>query len=239
MRRLAECLNSGFFIASAGLGLVRGDSRVPGYDLSTSISAPSAVQRRVIGPFSPKDWWTTLQQSPYASSISELFAGEVDGLVLVALSNSYVPLLSEELHGLAEMQRDRLRLFGAVDSKYPVELRRYLMPYDARLDVLVRGSKVDFAQRAAEHFVKGLLDHEAFPVDLDGQRSWVASSLDRVVLEPVKKRQVLDDAQIRAVAGRLAGQGLTHTKALHVLRQEHGIACEQSRFRRLFREVAK
>lgn len=239
MQRLADSLGAHLFIASAGLGLVRGEDNVPGYDLSVSAGTASAVQRRVLGSFSPKDWWTSLQQSKYASPIGEVFARQANGLVLVAISNAYVPLLVHELIRLERAQRDRLRLFGAVDSKYPADLRHLLMPYDARLDTLIRGSKVDFAQRAAEHFVTGMSTNASFPNGIDEQRSWVKANLDAVIVRPVEKRQAADDARIRELARKLAEQGLSHTKALSVLRQQHGIACEQSRFRRLFLEAAR
>lgn len=236
MQRLADSLGAQLFVASAGLGLVSGEDKVPSYDLSASGSTESAVQGRVLDSFSPRDWWASLQQSRYATRIGDVFARKA-GLVLVAISNAYVPLLVDELAGLEQALRLRLRLFGAVDSKYPADLRHLLMPYDARLDALIRGSKVDFAQRAAEHFVTSMSTNTSFPNAIEEQRSWVKSNLDAVVVKPVEKRQAVDDERIRQLARKLAKQGLSHTKALAVLRQQHGIACEQSRFRRLFLEA--
>jgi hypothetical protein len=112
-----------------------------------------------------------------------------------------------------------------------------LMPYDSRLDLLIRGSKVDFAQRAAEHFLNGITADDDFPAAIDDQRTWVKDMLGRVITEPAEKRQAADDARIRALAEKMATQGLSHTKALSKLRQQYGIACEQSRFRRLFLEA--
>ena len=240
VHRLAERLGAPMFIASAGLGLVRDEERVPSYDLSVSASAPSAVQRRVAGGFSAKDWWVSLQQSRYAVPIREVLAESAsDGLILIALSSGYVPLLADQLHQLEPGQRERLRLFGAVDSKYPPDLLPLLMPYDARLDALIRGSKVDFAQRAAEHFVVGCVSDQEFPLGLQQQRGWVEAKLAKVAVQSVTRRQTLADVEIRAIAAKLAAQGVRQTKALTILRRERGIACEQSRFRRLFLEATR
>jgi hypothetical protein len=148
-------------------------------------------------------------------------------------------LLADQLHQLEPGQRERLRLFGAVDSKYPPDLLPLLMPYDARLDVLIRGSKVDFAQRAAEHFVAGCVSDPKFPLGLPQQRSWVEESLAKVAVHAVARRQALADVEIRAIAAKLAAEGVCQTKALTILRKERGIACEQSRFRRLFLEATR
>ena len=237
MHQLADRFNVPLYIASAGLGLLTASEIVPSYDLSVSSGNPAAVQRRIIGGFVAQHWWAAVQQSKYARPISDLFRKHDRGLVLIAVSNAYVPLLVGDLSKLPNTQRDRLRLFGAADAKYPADLRPFLMPYDARLDLLVRGSKVDFAQRAAEHFLLAAATEEAFPIQLDEQRKWVEVELSRVTVKAREKREAVDDVRIREIAKELAHQGLSYTKALNTLRRQHGIACEQSRFRRLFLEA--
>lgn len=239
MQTLADRLGLPLYIASAGLGLVKSEEKVPSYDLSVSADTPSAIQRLIDGTFIAKDWWADLSRSPYATPINTIFGGNADQLVFVAVSNSYVPLISEELTQLDKTRRDRLRLFGAADSKYQPALRPLLMPYDGRLDALVRGSKVDFAQRAAEHFIVGMSTDSYFPNSVDEQRAWVTATLDKVPVKAVERRQVVDDAKIKECARKLAAQGYSHTKALGILRKQEGIACEQSRFRRLFIEATK
>ena len=65
------------------------------------------------------------------------------------------------------------------------------------------------------------------------------ASLQALTPQLRPKRAVLDDGRIRQLARSLAAQGLTYTSALHTLRKEHGVACEQGRFRRLFLEVSR
>jgi len=238
MQALADRLGAPLYIASAGLGLVKSEERVPSYDLSVSADTPSAVQRLIDDDFSAKDWWATLARSPYATPINKLFDENADHLICIAVSNSYVPLISDELARLDKTRRDRLRLFGAADSKYQPALRPLLMPYDRRLDTLVRGSKVDFAQRAAEHFIVAMTTVKHFPNSVDEQRAWITATLDEVPVKALEKRQVVDDEKIMGLARKLAAQGHSHTKALGILRKQ-GIACEQSRFRRLFIEATK
>lgn len=239
MQALADRLGSPLYIASAGLGLVSSAEKVPGYDLSISLDTPAAVQHLIDGAFVARDWWADLSRSPYATPLKNIFDRNSDHLVLIAVSNSYVTLIAEELARLDESARDRLRLFGAADSKYPAALRSLLMPYDGRLDALVRGSKVDFAQRSAEHFIEGMTSDKHFPTRVDEQRAWVTAALSRVPVKAPQRRQVVDDAKIIEFARKLAAQGHSHTKALGILRKQNGIACEQSRFRRLFIEATK
>jgi hypothetical protein len=237
MRRLADALNVPLYVASAGLGLLKSDENVPSYDLSVSAGTPSAIQRRTTGGFSAQNWWTTVQRTAYAQPVAELFSGLRAGLVLIAVSNAYVPLLIGDLAKLSGSELDRLRLFGAVDSRYPPHLRPHLMPYDSRLDALIPGSKVDFAQRAAEHFIVGVSNDDSFPSQIDKQRAWVEVSLSKVTVKARQKRAFADDTRIRDFARELAAQGLSYTNALDALRRQHGIACEQSRFRRLYLEA--
>lgn len=238
MQRLAADLDVPLYIASAGLGLLKADEKIPSYDLSVSGSNPSAIQRRIEGGFSASEWWVAVQQTKYATPIVHLFEKHKRGLLLIAVSNAYASLLASDLESLSMSQRDRLRLFATADARFPGNLRSQLMPYDARVDALVRGSKVDFAQRAAEHFIRGSLDSR-FPAELDGQRKWVEEKLSRIPVAARPKRANVDDDRIREIARELASKGLSYTTALNVLRRQHGVACEQSRFRRLFLEATQ
>lgn len=237
MRRLSDRTGAPLYVVSAGLGLVKADAVVPSYDLSVSSGNPASVQGAISVRFNAADWWAAVRQSKYASPFTELFKHHDGGLVVIAVSNAYVPLLASELAGLSKSRRESLRLFGSADAKYSPDLRRFLMPYDGRLDALVRGSKVDFAQRAAEHFVAGGSAGDSFPTLLEDQRRWVETELGKVVSETRAKREPVDDARIREIARDLAKQGLTYTTALRCLRNQRGIACEQSRFRRLYLEA--
>lgn len=239
LKRLAGRTRASLFVVSAGLGLLRANTRIPSYDLSVSTTMPAAIQKRVLGKFSAQHWWASVQQSKFAAPIAEVFGGPPNGLVLLALNSAYVPLVTQELSDLSGEQRGRIRLFGASDAKYSSELRAMLMPYDARLDRLVSGSKVDFAQRAAEHFICGCEANSGFPTTLAAQRDWVELELSRVVAPEVPKRRPADDNEIRRLAAKFAAQGVGQSRALAILRREQGIACEQGRFRRLYREVTR
>jgi hypothetical protein len=159
--------------------------------------------------------------------------------VIVAVSNAYVQLIASDLDGLLENQRARLRLICTADARYTLRLRPYLIAYDSRLDEIVPGSKVDFAQRAAEHFISGALDDPHFPEDADEQRDWVRERLKHIPPKMRLKRKTVDDARLQQLAEGFAREGLSYTGALNLLRQQHGIACEQSRFKRIFLEVTR
>lgn len=239
IQELGSRIGASLFVVSAGLGLVRGQDLVPSYDLSVSPGTPSAVQSRIVGRFSPTDWWQSLRHCRYSVPLRQAFAGNRVGLVLVAVSSAYVLLLTDEFSALKTEHRARLRLFGAASAQYPSDLREQLMPYDKRLDTLLPGPKVDFAQRAAEHFATGCSSDDSFPTELTRQHAWVRGKLSKVAVLPAKPRQSADDARIRAIAAKLAAKGISQTRALAILRGDQGIACEQTRFRRLFLEATR
>ncbi len=57
-------------------------------------------------------------------------------------------------------------------------------------------------------------------------------------MEPIKRNPMTDEEVIQYISLKLnADNSLTHTRLLHILRRDDGRACEQKRFRDLFRKV--
>ena len=114
-----------------------------------------------------------------------------------------------------------------------------VMPYDDRLDgpnSPVRGTRSDFPQRAARHFVKILasMDGNSASHHVDA----VTAELEHMRPPAKHNRRRLSDEEIRATIQShwdvVDGQSST---MLRHLRDKLGVACEQSRFAELFRQI--
>lgn len=221
-------------IVSAGLGLVDGAVLVPGYSLTTARRDPDNILLKTGG--SAAEWWAALQaHSPFHTTAVE----EEDGLILAALSSSYLAMVADEWARWPVDRIMRLRLFTKeVPQGVSEGLRKAWMPYDDRLDALGNGhagTQSDFAQRALRHFATTIGDRGA----LEQDRLAVESSLRGLQTRQVPKRTRTTDEDIlavisaewEAVEGR-SGQMLRH------LRDIVGVACEQGRFKELFGQVA-
>jgi hypothetical protein len=111
------------------------------------------------------------------------------------------------------------------------------MPYDERLESLPghAGTRVDFPQRAMLHFVSELDGH---CLDLEAGRHAVVTALDGLAAREIPARVRMDDAQIATMLRRhWTEHGGSSTKLLRFLRREAQIACEQGRFRDIWRGI--
>lgn len=242
--RAAVRAQADFLIASAGLGLVRANRDVPAYGLTvTGVGGPDAVRSRIVGCFNPASWWRALQNGPYAIALSDVFLS--DGLVLVALSHTYADLLSEDLASLNVACLTRLRITGAgLERHLPERVRKAaLLPYDDRLDRLLPGVRGEFCQRALSHFVDLLTNDgvgNSSAADIKAHRILVDDALGPAQAGTSPRRsRVTDEVIVQRISAHLStsASGPSAARMLRALRDEDGIACEASRFVRLFRRA--
>jgi hypothetical protein len=237
----AELLGARLLIVSAGLGLVNAGDRVPPYACTVVVDAPDSIASRVVDGYSVADWWRALNAvSPFSKPLAAV-VGSTDGLICAALSDTYIEMIADELCRLPPAALARLRLFTRAPLKRVAPgLRKFVMPYDDRLDgpdSPVRGTRGDFAGRAVHHFAEFVIreidsrsaDEHATAV-LAAQKSWrMAERFNR---------QRLDDAAVLDLirAHWQAEHGST-ARLLRRLRDDLGVACEQGRFAHLARKV--
>jgi hypothetical protein len=223
-----------FYVISAGLGLVDAELLVPSYGMTVGPDGADAIRARSIEAFDPQRWWTALRSSTFSIDWSEAFSGE--GPVLIALTRPYAEMIVGDLIALPKAQRERLRLFGlALPGVLPPELIRCVMPYDERLDRIVRGTRTDFAQRALSHFASNVAS-----LDPERDREAVFALLKRHKHPERVERPRMADADIVASIARHLRTSTGIGRLLRKLRDDDGIACEQKRFTRLYHEaVAK
>lgn len=223
-----------FFIASAGLGIINADDKIPSYSITVSPQGEDSVVSR-LGIADATDWWTSL-----TARRRGLLARCADAdLIVVALSAPYMHMMRHELEAIATAAPKRLRIIARNDpgTELP-ELSRFWISYDTRLNGAkspYAGAESDFAQRALRHFIEYILvksPRGSFPAHAESvAHAQAGMSRPRRV-----KRARLDDAEIVRLMRKI-GVSVGAGRMLRILRDEHNVACEQTRCSKLFKEA--
>lgn len=240
-RQAAEAAAAPLYIASAGLGLVRGDECIPAYDVTVAAAADNSLYKCLLRlDAGPAAWWQALIQAFGAQrSLAQLVEAAASALILLAVPAAYLELLADELAQLDDAALARLRIVTSPHgaANLAPRLQSSVMPYDERLEGLngYAGTRSDFPQRALRHFVEVIRGHT---LPLEQARDEVRQAL-AVLQKPVlPERQRKSDKEIIALLHehwqRLNGSA---TGLLRYLRDEALVSCEQSRFRTLRQHV--
>lgn len=226
------------YVASAGLGLVPVETRVPAYGATIARPSDDDLLAKIPGA-SSRDWWRAITAiSPFSDTPRVSRAH----LTLVALSRPYLAMLMDDLTAWDALAPGRLRLFARLPrDQVPDPLRRALMPYDGRLDDPggpLPGTHGDFAQRALRHFAERVVP-KAPAASAAVHAAIVTQELAALKAPTRIKRRKCSDQEIQAfIKTNWHEVNGCSTRMLRKLRDHLGVACEQSRFRHLFREVA-
>ncbi|AZO73517.1 hypothetical protein [Mesorhizobium sp. M1D.F.Ca.ET.043.01.1.1] len=231
----SRAANAPLYVASAGLGLLSAERRIPSYGLTVSGRGPESICARVHGHFNSGSWWHAIQGSPFATSLSRVLASEPTRPVVIALTQPYARMLASDLEALPDGAVARLRIIGVnLDSVLSSRLLSGLLPYDERLEAILPGTRADFPQRALVHFVsEGLLARPG--ADANSHRVWVESVLTGRSAPLRRERPRVSDEDVLVLIKRHLPQMAGIGRLLRVLRDEEGVACEQARFSRLYR----
>lgn len=233
--KVANGMNSQWYVVSAGLGLVRCDQRVPAYECTVASGSPLDTQLRRMGATSV-DWWNAItadSRYPISRIVSRFPA-------LIALPSAYLRMAYDDLSRVSADDAKRLRIFtsAAGARQVPKHLGECVMPYDNRLDATSEfaGTQSDFAQRALRHFVEAL---HAASLPLEEARAAVVEAFVRQAFPIRTEGRRMSDEDIRHL---IATQWPLHAgqsaRLLRYLRDEAGVACEQKRFSRIWRALA-
>jgi hypothetical protein len=242
----AEAGKGGLHVVSAGLGLISADSEVPAYSLTVAGNDEDNVLRKVrVDRPAPSSWWTILNRALGCDKpLAALMARSSDDLFVIALPSTYLDLLADELESLPASGVLRIRLVGlsSLEKLLPAKIAGAFVPYDERLEAVAgthAGTRSDFPQRAARHFIESILVKDRIASAEEHARQ-VAKFLDGFERPQIPTRERHTDEMLKEVIRGIwsESQGRV-TNGLRVLRRERQIACEQSRFKRLFWEVAE
>jgi hypothetical protein len=240
----ARAACSDLLIVSGGLGLISAHEEIASYSLSLVRQSPEYVGSRVTGAaFDPSLWWSEIQTDHNPAPLAKLLRTNRDAIVIFAISSTYLKLVSSDLISLGDDELERVRLIGmGIDAECPEKLRQCVLPYDSRLDgpdSELSGTRGDFSSRAMRHFIECVLA-DTKSKSLPTHRDAVTRSLSKWRPPRVISRPQRSDEEIvrlikrnwKAIEGK-SGRGLRY------LRDVEKIACEQNRYRDLFRRAAK
>jgi hypothetical protein len=232
------------YVVSAGLGLVRANDAVQPYSLTVSGRDRDNVITKARHSCSPADWWTALSRAlDDERPLSRLMSSNIADVFVLALPRTYMELVVDDLAFISAKAAARVRVIGlpSLAACLPSALVDSLVAYDERLEnrrTGCSGTRADFAQRAARHFMSSILPfHRGKTAEV--HRAEVERFLSSFQRRRMPLRQRISDDEVRRVIRRTWAESRGHVgKGLRVLRRRCQFSCEQSRFKRLFWEVA-
>lgn len=222
------------YIASAGLGIVSANDKIPAYSITVADRGEDSVVCK-LDLDDAAAWWDGL-----TAGRRGLLArcGNAD-LIVVALSAPYLRMMRQELAAVAKAKPESLRLISRRDPGLEDEaLRSSWLAYDERLNGRnspFAGAESDFAQRALRHFVEYVLPEKP------NARARAHADAVQTALCPLSKprkrlRERMTDKEIVALM-REIGVDVGSSRMLRILRDERNVACEQSRSSALFQRA--
>jgi hypothetical protein len=235
----AAALKGDLLVVSAGLGLVSTETKVPAYSLTVSAGHPDSVMTHLSDSATPSQWWAEIvKRSPFSSRLGTAKAE----LLIVALPGPYLEILLPALERWAESDARQIRILCRTDQqKIPGSLKSAVIAYDDRLDgngSPIPGTMADFASRAGRHFVENVLRPHP-----RGNASTHRQATEKLLAtygarERVTRPKLTDKEISRLIRRHWDDVEGRSGRMLRFLRDTLEIACEQGRFRDLFRAVA-
>jgi hypothetical protein len=155
---------------------------------------------------------------------------------MVIASPRYVQAMSDDLRDAAKILRSRLVIITSHDFGTEDPLSRNVVASEERLLAEVQGARPSLHARVARHILAGARRHG---LDADVLRKRYRELAERADFHRPPERQPMTDADVkRFIKQELRiDPDLSCTRALRALR-DAGRACEQKRFKNLFREAA-
>jgi hypothetical protein len=228
------------WIASAGYGVVDSDKQLVSYSATFSSGHEDSVSSLDEADATRK-WWScaTAPASGLGSSLATLTKKEPGSTVLIVASPAYVDAMADDLAAAVEHVRARGTVF-VISSRSPANAAGAAsaswIPSSSALQGSLGGALVSLHARVARHLLSTIP-----PRDFRKEKlSHMTKKLNEEA-GPTAKRAVgaamTDDAVIAFIRQRVTVDAkASHTRLLRELR-ESGQACEQGRFRRLFKRV--
>lgn len=229
------------WVVSAGCGLLATDEQAPGYSATFSRGREDSVCPDGVD-WSNRDWWVELgrQRSSMTEdrrSILELLRTDTEAQVVCAASYAYLDSIAPDLRDAADFigRPDRILVLS---TRVPLSITSHPFiatpTYDSRLQPLLGGSRIGLNVRVADRIIDTWMGDD---IGLHASRT-----LERMMKNAPAPRRFgrtpATDEEIRSFI-RLSLTKSDNTAASPLLRKwrDQGRACEQSRFRRLYKEV--
>ncbi len=240
-RNAAQQINTSPYIISAGMGLISILDAIPSYNLTVQSKSQGSIQKKIIEPIRPMDWWralnTALDRKNPVAGLVKIHKRE---LTLIACPEVYAQMISDDVLTLNDEDISTIRIFGPrTPDNFPVRFRNLIMPYDERFDgpdSPLPGTRTDYPQRVLLHFVKDILPGSSSRDDITVHRDSIEKRMETMRRPALIRRTPLNDEQIIHLIRNCweTAEGKS-SKMLRVLRDREKVACEQGRFANLFK----
>ncbi len=227
------------WIASAGYGLIQDATLLKPYS-ATFAHHEDSVSRGSDRASKNRDWWERLSKwagpGDGPRCIEQLVTQDPSRITLVVASGHYIDAMRDDL--LATIERasspERLHLISAARN-IRGKLADYLIPSSAHLESFLGGARLSLNLRVARWLIEHWKDHG---FDRGAMRRQLADLVSAQAGVRKFDRTPVPDPPVRTwiAERRIHDPSATRSKLLRLFR-DSGMACEQSRFARLFQEV--
>ena len=228
------------WVSSAGYGVVSNTKKLVPYSATFQTGHADSVTGATYDDAAMKKWWhcATTARGALGRSIRSIAESDPRSTILVLASPTYVHAMATDLAASMSEFRSRGALF-IVSSKVPASepaLEECWVPSRATLQGTLGGALVSLHARAARHLLRAVSPSDFVKENL----SIMSKELEGDAGETKKRSagSAMSDADVIAfIRAQLAADPkASHTGLLRQLR-ESGRACEQGRFRRLFKQM--
>jgi hypothetical protein len=238
-KRVSELLGADLMFASTGLGLIASTALSPAYDLTVSLGESSIIPHLVRCEATTADWWDTINfKLGKRHAIAQIVGNPEVKIVLIALSSNYIKMILNDLNNIANADIKKLRIFTSRPGTetLPEAIRAMTLPYDDRLESSnFVGTRNDFPQRAMRHYIEEIYVDQ---MDINASRVCVQKAMQALSLRKHPARRKTSDEEIRRLLiVSWHGHGGSSTRLLRHLRDEVLVACEQSRFQKIWKSL--
>ena len=233
------------WVISAGYGLLPLDALIQPYSATFSTRHPDTVvlpsESGIVDPAADKRaWWNALIDLDWERerpiSITDLAKEYPDSPLLIAASANYLHAIQDDLRN-AQAHLDDMNQLAIMSAGTDAlgDLTENLIPCDARLQPLVGGVLRSLNVRLLRH---ALENARRTPPTLSGISTRFQKLLAEAPERPKYDRTPVTDDEVRRFVKRAMNKqtNVTQSRLLRDLR-DSGKACEQGRFRTLFKEV--
>lgn len=231
------------WVSSAGYGLVSADSPIKSYSATFSAKHPDSVHLRSNAERSSclQEWWERLSRwkgpSRGAPRTLEALATRFPSApLLVIASNVYLSAMENDLLKAAcALRTPELLTIVSGGTDESGALSDFLVPCDARFQGMLGGALMSLNVRLAR---KILNESDRWPILRTVLQVRYRRLLERQPAIVSYDRQSMNDDEIKDLIREWlqCEPGMKHSPLLRRLR-DSGLACEQKRFRALFREI--
>jgi hypothetical protein len=219
---------------SAGYGLIPVEAPILPYHATLTPGQADSV------PGSGAAWWLALSQWPGPSpgrprTIASLIGADPTAAFMLVLSQSYLRACGDDITAACAdiSDPDRLLIVSA-GARQQSDLATFIVPADARLQAHLGGTRRALNARIGASLLSEGIRSRTEADDYLAQLLAAQPPIPRYDRTKQSDREILD-----LIAERLAHAPATSANRLLREIRDAGLACEQHRFRRLYRTIAE